>query len=177
MVNGRRGLKPVLEITTGKHMKLVPLGQSDLQVTPICLGTMTFGEQVNEADSHAILKRSLDAGINFIDTAEMYAVPATKATCGFTETYIGNWFAKNPGVRQKLVGGAVVTPNALSLGGQVVVVALNCHPKVLEELSLLLGPPLLLHPTPPPPLRINSLLMGLEKLIRSRKSTDEVFLI
>jgi aryl-alcohol dehydrogenase-like predicted oxidoreductase len=67
-------------------MKLVQLGQSDLEVTPICLGTMTFGEQVNEADSHAILMRSLDAGINFFDTAEMYPVPATQATCGFTET-------------------------------------------------------------------------------------------
>ena len=84
-------------------MKLVQLGQSDLQVTPICLGTMTFGQQVNEADSHAILDRSLEAGINFIDTAEMYAVPASADTCGFTETYIGNWFAKNPGARQKLV--------------------------------------------------------------------------
>jgi aryl-alcohol dehydrogenase-like predicted oxidoreductase len=84
-------------------MKLVQLGQSDLQVTPICLGTMTFGEQVNEADSHAILDRSLEAGVNFIDTAEMYAVPAKAETCGATETYIGNWFAKNPGTRQKLV--------------------------------------------------------------------------
>jgi aryl-alcohol dehydrogenase-like predicted oxidoreductase len=84
-------------------MKTVQLGQSDLHVTPICLGTMTFGQQVNEADSHAILDRSLDAGINFIDTAEIYAVPTTADTCGFTETYIGNWFAKNPGVRQKLV--------------------------------------------------------------------------
>jgi aryl-alcohol dehydrogenase-like predicted oxidoreductase len=84
-------------------MKLVQLGQSDLQVTPICLGTMTFGQQVNEADSHAILDRSLEAGVNFIDTAEMYAVPATAETCGATETFIGNWFAQNPGVRQKLV--------------------------------------------------------------------------
>lgn len=84
-------------------MQLVQLGKSDLQVTPICMGTMTFGEQVSEADSHAILDRSLEAGINFIDTAEMYAVPATAATFGFTETYIGNWFAKNPGARQKLV--------------------------------------------------------------------------
>jgi aryl-alcohol dehydrogenase-like predicted oxidoreductase len=84
-------------------MKSVPLGQSDLQVTPICLGTMTFGEQVNEADAHAILDHSLAAGINFIDTAEMYAVPATAATCGLTETYLGNWFAKTPGARQKVV--------------------------------------------------------------------------
>ncbi len=82
---------------------LVQLGTSDLRVTPICLGTMTFGEQVNEADSHAILERSLARGVNFIDTAEMYSVPPKAETCGRTETIIGNWFAKNPGARQKLV--------------------------------------------------------------------------
>ncbi|MBP3982243.1 MULTISPECIES: aldo/keto reductase [unclassified Acidovorax] len=84
-------------------MKTIQLGQSDLHVTPICLGTMTFGEQVSEADSHAILDRSLARGVNFIDTAEMYAVPARAPTFGATETIIGNWFAKNPGARQKLV--------------------------------------------------------------------------
>src|SRR5574343_1560362 len=84
-------------------MNKVQLGTSDLHVTPICLGTMTFGEQVKEADAHAILSRSLDAGINFVDTAEMYAVPARAETCGATETFIGNWFEKNPGARQKLV--------------------------------------------------------------------------
>jgi aryl-alcohol dehydrogenase-like predicted oxidoreductase len=82
---------------------LVQLGTSDLQVTPICLGTMTFGEQVNESDSHAILDCSLARGVNFIDTAEMYSVPPKAETCGHTETIIGNWFAKNPGARQKLV--------------------------------------------------------------------------
>ncbi len=84
-------------------MNKVQLGTSDLHVTPICLGTMTFGEQVNEADSHAILSRSLDAGINFIDTAEMYSVPAKAETYGATETIIGRWFEKNPGARNKLV--------------------------------------------------------------------------
>ena len=84
-------------------MQTIPLGHSDLRVTPICLGTMTFGEQVNEADAHAILSRSLERGVNFIDTAEMYAVPARAETFGATETIIGNWFAKNPGARQKLV--------------------------------------------------------------------------
>ena len=84
-------------------MNHVNLGPSDLRVTPICLGTMTFGEQVNEADAHAILSHSLASGINFIDTAEMYSVPARAETCGATETIIGNWFAKNPGARQKLV--------------------------------------------------------------------------
>ena len=54
---------------------LVSLGNSDLRVTPICLGTMTFGEQVSEADSHAILDRSLARGVNFLDTSEMYSVP------------------------------------------------------------------------------------------------------
>ena len=84
-------------------MKTIPLGRSDLHVTPVCLGTMTFGEQVAEADAHAILSRSLERGVNFIDTAEMYAVPARADTCGATETIIGRWFAKNPGARQKLV--------------------------------------------------------------------------
>ena len=83
-------------------MKKIQLGHSDLHVTPICLGTMTFGEQVDEPTAHAILSRSLERGIDFIDTAEMYAVPARKETFGATETIIGNWFAKNPGARQKL---------------------------------------------------------------------------
>lgn len=84
-------------------MKKIQLGQSDLQVTPVCLGTMTFGEQVNEATSHNILARSLERGVNFIDTAEMYSVPTRAETFGATETIIGNWFAKNPGARQKLI--------------------------------------------------------------------------
>ncbi len=84
-------------------MNHVTLGQSGLQVTPICLGTMTFGEQVKESDAHAILDRSLARGVNFLDTAEMYAVPARAETYGATETIIGNWFAKHPGARQKMV--------------------------------------------------------------------------
>ena len=84
-------------------MQKIQLGQSDLHVTPICLGTMTFGEQVDEPTAHAILDRSLERGINFIDTAEMYSVPARAETFGATETIIGNWFAKRPGARSKLV--------------------------------------------------------------------------
>ena len=84
-------------------MQPIQLGQSDLRVTPICLGTMTFGEQVDEATSHAILTRALAHGINFVDTAEMYSVPTRAETFGATETIIGNWFAANPGARQKLV--------------------------------------------------------------------------
>jgi len=79
-------------------MKTIQLGQSDLHVTPICLGTMTFGEQVSEPDAHAILDRALARGVNFLDTAEMYSVPARAETCN-----IGNWFASRPGARQQMV--------------------------------------------------------------------------
>ncbi len=84
-------------------MKNIQLGQSALSVSPICLGTMTFGEQVDEATSHAILDRALERGVNFIDTAEMYSVPTRAETYGATEKIIGNWFASRPGARQKVV--------------------------------------------------------------------------
>lgn len=84
-------------------MHKIQLGKSDLQVTPICLGTMTFGEQVAEAQAHAILDRAVELGITFWDTAEMYAVPARAETYGATETILGRWFAKHPGMREKIV--------------------------------------------------------------------------
>lgn len=83
-------------------MQRIRLGQSDLHVTPICLGTMTFGEQVDLPTAHAILDRSLARGVEFLDTAEMYAVPARRETFGATETILGDWFAKRPGARQKV---------------------------------------------------------------------------
>jgi aryl-alcohol dehydrogenase-like predicted oxidoreductase len=84
-------------------LPLRPLGRSDLAVTPICLGTMTFGEQVAEREAHAILDHAVERGINVIDTAEMYSVPARAETFGATERIIGNWFAARPGVRGRLV--------------------------------------------------------------------------
>ncbi len=82
---------------------LVKLGSSELRVSPICLGTMTFGEQVNEPDAHAILSHAVERGINFLDTAEMYSVPARAETFGATESIMGRWFAANPGMRSKVV--------------------------------------------------------------------------
>jgi len=70
-------------------MKPVQLGQSDLRVTPICLGTMTFGEQVDEPTAHAILGRALELGLNFVDTAEMYSVPVRAETFGLTGEHHG----------------------------------------------------------------------------------------
>ena len=84
-------------------LPLVTLGRSELRVPPICLGTMTFGEQVDEATAHAILDRALERGVNFIDTAEMYAVPVRRETSGASERIVGHWFAQRPGTRDKVV--------------------------------------------------------------------------
>ena len=92
-------------------MNKVQLGSSNLQVTPICLGTMTFGEQVNEPTAHSILDRAMARGINFMDAAEMYSVPARAETFGATETILGNWFAKHPSARNNwLVATKVAGP-------------------------------------------------------------------
>ena len=84
-------------------MKPFTLGRSGPEVTPICLGTMTFGEQVPQVQAHQILDRALELGIQFIDTAEMYAVPPRRETFGVTETIIGHWFATRPGARRHVV--------------------------------------------------------------------------
>ncbi len=84
-------------------MKMIPLGASELRVTPIGLGTMTFGEQVSEPDAHAILDRAVERGVNLIDTAEMYSVPPRAETYGRTEAIIGTWLAARPGMRQRIV--------------------------------------------------------------------------
>ena len=84
-------------------MKKVKLGSSDLQVTELCLGSMTWGDQNTQEDANQQLDYALSRGINFIDTAEMYAVPPKPETCGLTETYIGNWLAANPSKREEIV--------------------------------------------------------------------------
>jgi aryl-alcohol dehydrogenase-like predicted oxidoreductase len=84
-------------------MQLRALGGSPLAVTPIGLGTMTFGEQVGTADAHAILDHAVARGVNLLDTAEMYSVPARAETYGATETIIGQWLAARPGMRQRVV--------------------------------------------------------------------------
>ncbi|BBB27811.1 NADP(H)-dependent aldo-keto reductase [Amphritea japonica] len=78
------------------------LGGSDLNVSRICLGTMTFGQQNSEAEAHEQLDYAVSQGINFIDTAEMYPVPPMAETQGRTEEYIGSWL-KSRGNREQLV--------------------------------------------------------------------------
>jgi aryl-alcohol dehydrogenase-like predicted oxidoreductase len=85
------------------------LGTTDLRVSVIGLGTMTWGSQNTEAEGHAQLDRALDLGINLIDAAEMYPVPPNGETFGRTEAIIGTWLAKRPGVRAKIVLATKVT--------------------------------------------------------------------
>jgi aryl-alcohol dehydrogenase-like predicted oxidoreductase len=82
-------------------MKYRKLGSSDLEVSAICLGTMTFGTQNDQAEAHAQLDRALAAGINFIDTAEMYSVPPTAESYGRSETIVGHWLKRQQ--RDKIV--------------------------------------------------------------------------
>ncbi|GHC45808.1 NADP(H)-dependent aldo-keto reductase [Ulvibacter litoralis] len=83
-------------------MKYTKLPNTDLDVSEICLGTMTFGQQNTEQEAHEQLNFAFDKGVNFIDTAEMYAAPASKETQGLTEKFIGTWLAKT-GQRENVV--------------------------------------------------------------------------
>ena len=75
-------------------MKYKKLPNTDLEVSLLCLGTMTYGEQNNEIEAHEQLDYSISNGINFIDTAEMYAIPPREETQGKTEEIIGTWLSK-----------------------------------------------------------------------------------
>jgi len=82
-------------------MKYRQLGSSDLQVSSLCLGTMTFGQQNTEAEAHDQLDAAVAAGVNFIDVAEMYPVPARADTYGETERIVGTWLRRQP--RDKVI--------------------------------------------------------------------------
>ena len=83
-------------------MEYRKLGNTDIDVSVICLGTMSYGEQNTEKEAHEQLDYSLDRGVNFIDTAEMYAIPPKKETYGKTEELIGTWI-KRRGERSKYI--------------------------------------------------------------------------
>jgi len=74
-------------------MELRPLGRTDLRVSALCLGTMTFGQQNSESEGHEQLDFALSRGINFLDTAEVYSIPPRPETRGSTERIIGSWLA------------------------------------------------------------------------------------
>lgn len=109
-------------------MKYRTLPRTQLNVSQVCLGTMTWGEQNSERDAHAQADYAFEQGINFIDTAEMYPVPPNARTQGRTETYLGNWLVNRrrgdvivatkiagPGRRDWIRGGRTdLTPDILA---------------------------------------------------------------
>ncbi|MFA6062959.1 MAG: NADP(H)-dependent aldo-keto reductase [Gallionella sp.] len=90
-------------------MEYQRLGSSDLNVSALCLGTMTFGEQNSEQDAHAQLNLAVSRGVNFLDTAEMYPVAPRAETQGMTERYIGSWL-KNQQRDQLIVASKIAGP-------------------------------------------------------------------
>lgn len=84
-------------------MEYRKLGKTGLKVSPLCMGTMQFGWSVNEADTHRILSATFGAGINFIDTADVYSKWVEGNAGGVSETYIGNWMKKNNIPRDQVV--------------------------------------------------------------------------
>ena len=92
-------------------MNYKKLGNTDLNVSTICLGTMTWGEQNTQNEAFEQMNYSLDNGVNFWDTAELYAVPPKAETYGHTETIIGNWFEKTKKRKDIILASKVGGPS------------------------------------------------------------------
>ncbi|MHC0446607.1 aldo/keto reductase [Flavobacterium sp. 3-218] len=92
-------------------MKYTTLPNTDIKVSKICLGTMTFGQQNTEAEGHEQMDYGLERGVNFFDTAEMYSVPASEATYGSTEKIIGTWFKKSGNRDKVILASKIAGPN------------------------------------------------------------------
>ena len=91
-------------------MKFKKLGNTDLNVSLICLGTMTWGTQNTEKEAFEQMDYSLDQGINFFDTAELYSVPPTPDSYGKTEIIIGNWFKRRKNREKIILASKVAGP-------------------------------------------------------------------
>ena len=91
-------------------MKYVILPNTDIKVSKICLGTMTWGQQNTESEGHEQMDYALEKGVNFFDTAEAYPVPARAETYGRTEKYIGTWFKKNLNREKIILASKVAGP-------------------------------------------------------------------
>ncbi|MGB0986101.1 MAG: aldo/keto reductase [Pseudoalteromonas spongiae] len=120
-------------------MKYAKLGSSNIDVSRICLGTMTWGVQNNQLDANQQIELAAEHGINFMDTAEMYAVPPTPETYGKTEEIIGNYFAKNKQKRDDWVVATKIAGNGLpwirnasDITGQAVINAVDASLKRLQ---------------------------------------------
>ena len=92
-------------------MNYKKLGNTDLNVSTICLGTMTWGEQNSEKEAFEQMSYAIDNGVNFWDTAELYSVPPKESTYGLTEEIIGNWFTKNRKRQEVILASKVAGPS------------------------------------------------------------------
>ncbi len=92
-------------------MKHTTLPNTDIKISKICLGTMTFGQQNTEAEGHAQMDYALEKGVNFFDTAEMYSVPGRKETYGSTEKIIGTWFKKSGNRAEVFLASKIAGPS------------------------------------------------------------------
>lgn len=102
-------------------MILENLGRTDIKVSKICLGTMTFGEQNTEAEGHEQMDHALDNGVNFLDTAEMYAIPSRRETQGSTERIIGAWLRARKNRDKVVLATKIVGPGGFDYirGGDI----------------------------------------------------------
>ena len=91
-------------------MKFKKLGNTDLDVSLICLGTMTFGEQNTQEEGFEQMDYALSNNINFFDTAELYAIPPKEKTYGKTEEIIGNWFQKRTNRKKIVLASKIAGP-------------------------------------------------------------------
>lgn len=95
-------------------MEFSKLGSSDLNVSRVCLGSMTWGRQNTQKEANEQIEYALSRGVNFIDTAEMYAIPPSPETYGSTETIIGNWLSENRERRNDIVLATKIAGNGLA---------------------------------------------------------------
>lgn len=100
-------------------MKTIPLGRTGLEVSEICLGTMTWGSQNDEAEAHAQIERAAEAGCAFMDTAEMYpTTPSSPETVGLTEAIVGAWLARSGRRDEWVVATKMLGPSPLARDGR-----------------------------------------------------------
>jgi len=92
-------------------MQYTKLGRTDIEVSRICLGTMTWGTQNSESDGHQQMDHALGRGVTFWDTAEMYPIMGGVERAGRTEEIIGTWLQKNPSRRSEIVLATKITGN------------------------------------------------------------------
>ena len=96
-------------------MNYKKLGNTDLKVSTICLGTMTWGEQNSQEEGFQQMDYAIDQGVNFWDTAELYSIPPKEETFGHTEIIIGNWFKKSKKRKEVILATKAVSYTHLTL--------------------------------------------------------------